>query len=149
MQAKLMNMCMIEDNNGNVLVQERIKSWNGIAFPGGKVEGFEGIIESTIREIKEETGLDIKELKLCGLKTWVKDINDITNVVACYKTNNYSGELIKESAEGKHYWVKKDEIKKLKLAEGFDLTLELFLNEDVSEILWKQEEGKWCTKVYK
>ena len=34
---KLMNMCKIIDNQtGKVLVQERVKSWQGIAFPGGK-----------------------------------------------------------------------------------------------------------------
>ena len=33
--VKLMNMCKIIDANTNkILVQERVKSWKGIAFPG-------------------------------------------------------------------------------------------------------------------
>ena len=35
----LTNMCMVYDNNGNILVQDRVsKDWPGINFPGGHVE---------------------------------------------------------------------------------------------------------------
>ena len=55
---KLTTMCMIYKDNGEFLVQDRIKNdWPGITFPGGKVEKDELITESCIREIKEETGL--------------------------------------------------------------------------------------------
>ena len=62
--VELTNMCMIIDKiNNKILVQNRLKNdWPGLTFPGGHVENGEGIIPSTIREIKEETGLDIKNL---------------------------------------------------------------------------------------
>lgn len=64
-------MCaIVNDKTNQVIVQERIKSWKGITFPGGHVEFGEGIVPSTIREIKEETKLDIDNLKLCGIKDW-------------------------------------------------------------------------------
>ena len=45
--VKLMNMCRIVDPNTNkVLVQERVKSWQGIAFPGGKIGIGESIVPS-------------------------------------------------------------------------------------------------------
>ena len=50
MEAILMNMCMIEDKDEKVLVQERIKGWPGIAFPGGKVEKFEETLELYFNE---------------------------------------------------------------------------------------------------
>ena len=60
----LTNMCLIYDGE-NILVQERTKkTWPGITFPGGHLEKDESIVESTIREIKEETNLDIKNPKL-------------------------------------------------------------------------------------
>ena len=149
MEARLMNMCMIEDKDDKVLVQERIKSWPGIAFPGGKVEKFEGIVESTIREIKEETGLDVSELKFCGLKTWIKDSDNIINIVFCFKTSNYKGDLIVESPEGKHYWVEKHALKNLNLADNFEATLELYFNENIIEILWKKVNDIWTTNIYK
>ena len=35
----LTNMCMVYDDNGNILVQNRTKNtWPGITFPGGHVE---------------------------------------------------------------------------------------------------------------
>ena len=67
---KMANMCMIEDENGNVLVEERKKSWQGLAFPGGKIENNESVYDSVIREIKEETNLNIKNLIFCGIKDW-------------------------------------------------------------------------------
>lgn len=43
-QVKLMNMCMIVDADGRVLVQDRKKKdWDGLAFPGGKVEPGESL----------------------------------------------------------------------------------------------------------
>ncbi len=38
-KAIFTNMCMVYDDNGNVLVQNRKdKEWGGITFPGGHVE---------------------------------------------------------------------------------------------------------------
>ena len=35
----LTNMCMVYDDKGNVLVQDRIDpQWPGVTFPGGHVE---------------------------------------------------------------------------------------------------------------
>lgn len=72
--TELMNICMIYDEHGNVLLQNRKKqNWSGVAFPGGHVEEGEALVPSVIREIKEETGLDIKKVKLCGVKEWFRD----------------------------------------------------------------------------
>lgn len=72
----LTNMCMVYDNNGNVLVQNRNNpDWPGITFPGGHVEPGEPFYDSVIREIKEETGLTIKNPQLCGVKDWIIDKN--------------------------------------------------------------------------
>ena len=47
----LANMCMVEDKNGNVLVQERTKKdWPGLTFPGGHVEKGETLDEAMKRE---------------------------------------------------------------------------------------------------
>jgi 8-oxo-dGTP diphosphatase len=63
-KIELTNMVMIEDKTtGKVLVQERIKSWCGLTFPGGHVEEGESFVDSAVREVKEETGLDVKNLR--------------------------------------------------------------------------------------
>lgn len=38
-KTELTNMCMIYDNKGNILVQDRVsKDWGGVTFPGGHIE---------------------------------------------------------------------------------------------------------------
>lgn len=70
-KVKLMNMCkIVNSKEEKVLVQERVKSWKGIAFPGGKLEEGESIIKSVEREVYEETGLVVNNLKICGIKDW-------------------------------------------------------------------------------
>lgn len=72
MQTRLMNMVMIcDEENDKVLVLDKVKKygWEGLTFPGGKVEEGESLTDSVIREAKEETNLDIENPKLVGLIT--------------------------------------------------------------------------------
>lgn len=121
----LTNMCMIYSKD-NILVQDRVKSWKGIAFPGGHVENHESIVDSVIREIKEETGLDISNVELCGIKQWFKD--DIRNICFLFKTNCFSGEL-KSNDEGHNFWINKNDLSKYKLAVNFEYMLKVFNKE--------------------
>ena len=58
--CELTNMCMVCDGE-RVLVQDRLDpNWSGIVFPGGHVEKNESFVESVVREVKEETGLDAR-----------------------------------------------------------------------------------------
>ena len=74
-KLEMTNMVMIRDKNtGKVLVQDTIKSWKGCwAFPGGHVEPVESFVDSAVREVKEETGLDIRNLKSCGVVNWLNN----------------------------------------------------------------------------
>ena len=65
----LTNMCMIYDDKGKIVVQNRVDpEWSGVTFPGGHVELGESFTQSVIREVYEETGLTISQPKICGIK---------------------------------------------------------------------------------
>ncbi len=133
-KLELTNMCMVYDKTNNkVLVQDRIKSWKGISFPGGHIEGGESIVESTIREIKEETGLTISNLEPCGIIYWYNDETGDRYFVFNYKTELFSGELLEKTDEGNVFWVNKDDLLKLNFAQGLEQRLPMFLEKKYSE----------------
>ena len=138
----LTNMCMIYDGD-KILVQDRLNpNWPGITFPGGHIEPKESFVESTIREVYEETGLRISNLQICGMKQWTQKDNSYRYIVIFYKTNTFTGEL-KSSDEGKVFWIKRKEINNYVVADGFMEMLEVFENDILSENYHWLEDGKW------
>ena len=136
------NMCMIYDDVGNVLVQDRKDpNWRGITFPGGHIEKNESFTDSVIREVYEETGLYISSPQLCGIKQWPHH-DGSRYVVLFYKTNRYSGDIT-SSDEGEVYWTKLDTLNEKKLADGMDRMLRVFLEEGISEHYWYRVDGEW------
>lgn len=142
-KIELTNMCMIIDGK-RVLVQNRVNSkWAGWTFPGGHVEQGESFVESVVREVKEETGLDISQLRLCGSKQWQND--DTRYVVLLYIATKFKGDLC-ASEEGEVFWTDIDElltVNKEHLAPTFDELVKVFLNEDISEQFWSEENKKF------
>lgn len=137
-KAVFTNMVMIEDDKGNVLVQNRTKGWNGLVFPGGHLESKEMAVDSAIREIYEETGLSISNLKLCGIKQWFHP-DEGRNVCFMFKTSNYSG-VLKSSEEGDIYWMSLEELKHSnKVASGFQNMLEVFINDTLNEMYYPDD----------
>jgi 8-oxo-dGTP diphosphatase len=122
-----------EETTDRVLVQNRIKSWKGITFPGGKVEDGESIVDSTIREIKEETGLTVTDLELCGIIYWYNEDTGDKYMVFSYRTCRYSGQLLETTDEGDLLWVHKSELPSLDLASGFRERLPMFFDKAYSE----------------
>ncbi len=59
---------VIVHNNGIVLIKRRNEPFKGhYALPGGFVEYGETVEEALVREAKEETGLEVKPVKLVGV----------------------------------------------------------------------------------
>lgn len=83
---------------------------------GGKLEKDESPKEGIIREIKEETGLNAKNVKLKGIITFIlpKWENELCFVYTC---DEYEG-IMHECDEGELVWVDKKDINKLNLWEG-------------------------------
>lgn len=133
-KVEMTNMCMIYDKaNNKVLIQDRIKSWKGISFPGGHIEDGESIVESTIREVKEETGLTISNLEPCGIIYWYNDETGEKYIVFNFRTEVFNGDLLEKTDEGNVFWVDKDNLPNLNLADGLRERLPMFLEKKYAE----------------
>ncbi len=126
-KVELTNMVMVQDKEtGKVVVQNRLKSWKGISFPGGHVNQGESITDSAVREVKEETGLDIKNLIPCGLVHWCHKQTDDRYFEFFYKTTDFSGRLIEGTDEGKVFWADFDKILLMELSQNFSEYIKVF-----------------------
>lgn len=135
------NMCMIY-NHDEVLIQDKVNGdYAGITFPGGHVEKGESFTDAVIREVLEETGLQIKHPQLCGIKNWTQKDHS-RYVVLLYKTNEYQG-ILRPSKEGEVYWISYEKLASMKLAEGMEKTLSVFMENGLSEQFFYQEAKQW------
>ena len=145
-QVILTNLCMVYDDAGNILVQDRRDpDWPGICFPGGHVEPGESFVESVIREVWEETGLTIENPKLCGTKQFQTRKGE-RYVVFFYKTNRFSGQL-KSSDEGEVFWIPKKNLEQYQMVDDFLDMVKVFENDDLSEFYYYTEDGEWKLKL--
>lgn len=138
---ELTNMCLIYDKE-RILVQEKVgtKYAGGLVFPGGHVEPGESLTQSVIREMKEETGLDIYNPQPCGYKDWILD-DGTRYIVLLYKTNKYDGEL-KSSEEGRVFWLDRKDIENANLIWNMRELLEIFEGDEFSEFFFEYKNGK-------
>ncbi|MDO5017886.1 MAG: NUDIX domain-containing protein [Lagierella massiliensis] len=131
MEIVILNMCMIynpKDNKVLVLDKPIKEGWEGLTFPGGHVEKIESIYDSCVREIKEETNLDIWDLKLKGIVQWYDKSTDTRLLSHLYYTENFKGKLIENSVEGKLFWMDLQEfIKEKNKSASMDEMLELYM----------------------
>ena len=118
---KLGTLCYLSDGK-KTLMLHRVKKendmhegkWNGL---GGKIENGESPEECIIREVKEESGLKIKNPSLKGILTFPKfdEIDDW--IVFVYTATRFTGKLI-DSDEGELHWVSNEKVIDLNLWEG-------------------------------
>ena len=133
MKVNLMNMCMIHNLDTNeVLVLDKVKreGWEGLTFPGGHVEKLESLKDSCVREIKEETNLEIDNLELKGSIQWYRLEEEERLLGLLYYTNNFSGELVKSNREGNLNWVDLTEFLEMKnKSDSMDDIMKIYMGE--------------------
>lgn len=139
-RVELTVLCLVEDGN-KILLQNRVKKdWQGYTLPGGHVERNESFVDAVIREMKEETGLDIKNPKLVGVKQF--PIKYGRYVVFLYKTNEFEGEL-QSSKEGKMEWVEYKDISNIKTVDDFEDLLKVMNSDKLSEFQYVVKNDIW------
>ncbi|MCE1188056.1 MAG: 8-oxo-dGTP diphosphatase [Ignavibacteria bacterium] len=120
---KLATLCYVQDiEQKKTLMLHRVKKnndfhegkWNGL---GGKLENGESPEDCAIREIFEESGLQVNNPKMSGFITFPNFDGIDDWYVFLFTVDNYSGTLI-DSPEGDLKWVPDAELLQLNLWEG-------------------------------
>lgn len=115
-----------------LLKGNRLKDWNGIYDPvGGHIEKGESIIDSAAREIEEESGLDVVNIKLRGI-VHVSDFFG-KNIILFVTSSQAKTKKVVGSEEGTPEWIKIKELDKIRLFEDI---------KPILKHLFKIPEGK-------
>jgi ADP-ribose pyrophosphatase YjhB (NUDIX family) len=124
----------VQDEAGRVLMIRRTDSGK-YAIPGGGQEFGETISQTVVREVKEETGIDVEVTDLIGVYT------DPGHVIAytdgevrqefsiCFRARPIGGELRTSSESSEVEWVAREDLAgldihptiRLRIEHGFDL----------------------------
>ena len=120
-------LCYIE-KDGAYLMLHRVKKkndvnqdlWIGV---GGHCEENESPDECIRREVREETGLQLENLRYRAVVTFVSDTYE-GEYMHVFTSNEFSGTLI-DCDEGELAWVEKEKVSDLPIWEGDKIFLRL------------------------
>ncbi len=139
---ELTTMCAVI-KDGKVLMLNRKKNWIGWAFPGGHLEEEESLADCIKREVQEETGILLSNLKFKGITHFYNTKTNKRHIIFNYVSYDYVGEAVSACDEGEIAWIEISKIHMLDLAEGMEYRIPLFLEEKSQELYieWNEEEG--------
>lgn len=111
--------------DGKVLI---IRRGAGLAtgiytLPGGVVEAGETLTEAVIREVREETAVEIQPVELAGYREMIQHSDDGRTkrhfVIVCFAARWISGEPVPDLSEvSEAAWRHPDELNSLKTTQG-------------------------------
>jgi len=144
---KQTTLCYIDDGT-RYLMLHRVKKendashgkWIGV---GGKCEADESPDECMLREVKEETGLEITRWQYRGIVTFISDTwpNEYMHL---FTASEWQGNIDMDCNEGDLAWIAKDKLMDLKLWEGDRIFLRLLLDESTPffslKLIYVQDE---------
>lgn len=140
MKKQVKNNCkvcvvgMVKWNDKHLLLHKpKTNCWE---FPGGKLDVGESLSQAVVREIKEETGLDVQVLNLSGIYCNNK-ADEFTSLHLLFQVvleNQATTPEVQLSNEHDNYlWLTFDELKKM-VNETAPVLKEILQNKSIDEI---------------
>ena len=118
---RLTTLCYIEKDDAYLMLYRNKKEgdqsqgkWLGI---GGKFEYGETPDECMLREVREETGLELTDFTFHGVISFLSDCWE-DEYMFLYTAGGFSGELCADCKEGELQWIPKKDLLDLPLWEG-------------------------------
>lgn len=107
---KILTLCLVTEGEKVLLGMKKrgfgAGRWNGF---GGKVQERESIEQAATREVEEEAGIKVKNIKEVGVHEFEFEGNPEILEVHVFKTSEYEGEPI-ETEEMRPKWFAFDEV---------------------------------------
>ncbi|AZZ61552.1 NUDIX hydrolase [Oenococcus sp. UCMA 16435] len=105
---------VLNENQEILLVKTFFRGWE---IPGGQVENGENLIDALKREVKEESGIEVKVGKLIGIYSNIKRSDSIgskqniaTKVIIDFICQKAAGKLSISSETSKSSWISKKKV---------------------------------------
>lgn len=132
-------LCYLQRHGQTLMIHRNCRSgdshsgkWNTL---GGKMEPGETPEECASREVREESGLVLKNPRLRGFITFPQFAGEQDWFVFVFTCSEFSGELLYECPEGTIHWVNDADLPSLPLWEGDHIFMK-----------WLDSERFWSAK---
>lgn len=129
MKSQLTTLCYIEKDSQYLMLHRTTKKndenhdkWIGI---GGHFEFQESPEDCLLREVKEETGLNLIDYEFRGIVTFISDDHP-AEYMHLFTSNDFVG-TVTDCKEGQLEWIPIDKICTLNLWEGDKIFLDLLI----------------------
>jgi len=126
---------VVENDKGEILLVNTYHG--GWVFPGGQVEEGENVIDAVIREIKEESGINVTVNKLFAISSNTgkyKGYNGVkevpTKVMMDFICTCVDGELCTSDENSESCWVKKEKVLDMITAPAIRQRFQAYLDFD-------------------
>ncbi|MES9787474.1 8-oxo-dGTP diphosphatase [Bacillus pumilus] len=120
--------CVLHHEDQVLLLQKPRRGW--WVAPGGKMESGESVMDSVVREYREETGIYILNPQLKGVFTFIiKEGDQIVQewMMFTFMADSFTGKNVTESEEGILKWHEVKDVPHLPMAPGDSHILDFML----------------------